>query len=303
MKKVLTATDIAAARKAGQTSLAVPAGAIITPQAADDAREFGIALVREGTAPAASAQRGVPAQPGTAYSRHAMPVPVAPLPLNVVQGSPAMPRILTQNIPQGAPPVAAQAYARYAAPAAAPVFPSVPAPVHTGQDAAFAEEVRRQVLARAGNVAPAAVDAAISAVLSGAGSGASFTGQARNAYPAQGSGSASPVVHASAAALPAANVASAPSAVSMVEVAAPGAALPGLGYMSWENSSFTWTFEHAAALVVLEGQLALTANGASVAANPGDSLLIPAGVAVTVSATGRVRCVHSSWPNPETRKG
>lgn len=292
MKKVLTATDVATARKAGQTSLAVPAGTIITPQAADDARDFGIALVREGASPAPALRAAPAAQPRAAYPQHAIPVPVNPLPLGVVQSGSAMPRILTQNVPQGVPPVAPQAYAQYAA---APA--SAPAPA--GQDAAFAEEVRRQVMARVGNVAPGAVDAAISAVLSGT------AGQAQAAQPAQAqsSGSAGPVVYASAAALPAANVASAPSAVSMVEVAAPGAALPGLGYMSWENSSFSWTFEHAAALVVLEGQLSLTANGAAVTANPGDSLLIPAGVAVTISAKGRVRCVHSSWPNPETRKG
>lgn len=305
MKQVITATDVATARKAGQATLAVPDGAIITPQAADDAREFGITLVRENGAPVAAGpmvpvyhaaamqprfmqpqvmqpqtmQPQAAQTPVIGYGPHVVPVPMAPLPLNAVQAGPVMPRILTQNIPQGVPPMPAQAYAPYPSPAQ-------PAPSQSASANDVVDEVRRLVMARLGNAVPPALDAVISSVLSGA--------------PGQGGG---PVVFASASSLPASNVASAPAAVSMVEVAAPSASLPGLGYLSWENSSFTWTFDTAEALAVLEGQLSLTANGSAYTAGPGDSFLIPAGVAVTLSAKGRVRCVHSSWPNPETAKG
>lgn len=54
MKKVITAIDISTARKAGAKQLAVPAGGIVTPQAADDARSYGINLVRESGVSAAS---------------------------------------------------------------------------------------------------------------------------------------------------------------------------------------------------------------------------------------------------------
>ena len=45
-KKIITAQDIRDARKAGQTSLACAADAIVTPQARDDAHAYGIALTR-----------------------------------------------------------------------------------------------------------------------------------------------------------------------------------------------------------------------------------------------------------------
>ncbi len=64
MKPLVTATDVSAARKAGQTSISIPADAIVTPQAADDARDYGIALMRGGAArglvPAPPAKGAVP---------------------------------------------------------------------------------------------------------------------------------------------------------------------------------------------------------------------------------------------------
>ena len=51
MKKVITAQDIRDTRKAGLTSLTHPADAIVTPQARDDARSYGIALQAARTEP------------------------------------------------------------------------------------------------------------------------------------------------------------------------------------------------------------------------------------------------------------
>ena len=48
-KIVITANEVREARKAGRTEIVVPLGAIVTPQARDDAREFGIRLAEEAS--------------------------------------------------------------------------------------------------------------------------------------------------------------------------------------------------------------------------------------------------------------
>lgn len=230
---VITAYDVSTARKAGQTSIVVPDGALITPQAADDARGYGIALERAGQCGASQA------------------MPVA---------------------------------GRPTAQAASSVI----------------DEVRRQVAAKLGNADPASLDAVISAVMA--------------AYPVSGAVPASSgapfirnagaVTQVSAADLPRqGNMAASPAAVSMVETVQSVGAHPGLGYMSWENSSFDWTFRHAEVLVVLEGEIALATGGAVLSGKTGDSFVIPEQSAVTLSAKGRARCVHAFWSNPETAKG
>ena len=47
MKELISAMNISEARKAGLQSISVPPGALITPQARDDARSYGIALVTQ----------------------------------------------------------------------------------------------------------------------------------------------------------------------------------------------------------------------------------------------------------------
>jgi uncharacterized cupin superfamily protein len=56
MKQLVCAQDIRNARTAGQTRLVIPAGAVITPQARDDARSYGITLTEE--APPVAGQAG-----------------------------------------------------------------------------------------------------------------------------------------------------------------------------------------------------------------------------------------------------
>lgn len=244
-KAVITAYDVSMARKAGQTGIAVPGGALVTPQAVDDARDYGIALIRGGQAPA------------------------------------------SVSVPAPAQPLATQ-----------------PGPDVT-------EEVRRQVLARLGNTAPASLDAVIASVVTGA--PGSSSGLASGSSPGFSSGGAAEVPFIRKAgsvslvvssALPASGSAgSGPAAVSMTEALPPGAAHPGIAYMAWENASFEWTFRHDEVLVVLEGEITLTSGSAALNGKPGDSLFIPAGSAVTLSARSRARCMHCSWPNPATAKG
>lgn len=232
MKKVITAIDISAARKTGATQLAVPAGGIVTPQAADDARSYGITLVREGGASAAS--RSIPAIPAPAFA------------------SPS----------------------RLAAP-----------------DSAAVAEVRRQVLAKVGATAdPARVDEAIRLVF---GTGPVSAGG--DSPYLRRAGGVTQVRHAALPAGASSGPQATPGGVQMIEALVPAEGSPGVSYMSWEQSSFAWTFSQSEVLVVLEGELRLTCEGAEVTALVGDALRIAAGSAVTLAAKNRVRCVLSSW--------
>lgn len=229
-KKVITAFDVDTARKAGLARIAVPDGALVTPQAADDARDYGITLTRGVQSP----------------------------------------------MPDELPP-----------PVASP-------------ERDIAEAVRRRVLARLGNSSPHGLDAAISSVIAEI-FGFSVNGTTvETAFVHKAGG----VRLVASSALPVRDsVGTGPAAASMVEAVPPEGTLPGIAYMSWENSSFAWTFPHAEVLVVLEGEIALTAEDTTVTGKPGDSFLIPPGSAVTLAAKGVARCVHSSWPNLATAKG
>lgn len=250
-KAVITAYDISMARKAGLTAVTVPAGALVTPQAADDARTYGIALAAPGAVPDATASGARAARGGG--------METAPL-----------------------------AAARQA------IRPP-------GDGAGITEEVRRRVLARLGNAAPAslpALDAVISSVMAGS-AGSSPGGE----EAASGIRKAGGVRHVSPALLSRERPGAGLSAVRMEEAVPPGGTHPGITYMSWENSSFAWTFRHDEVLVVLEGEITLAADGTALLGKPGDSFLIPAGSAVTLTARGGARCVCSSWPNPAIVKG
>ena len=60
-KPIITANAVREARKEGRTEMAVPAGAIVTPQAGDDARKFGIRLVKETSGSVAASCAAAPA--------------------------------------------------------------------------------------------------------------------------------------------------------------------------------------------------------------------------------------------------
>ena len=52
-KLIITAQAVHEARKEGRTEMAVPPGAIVTPQARDDARDYGIRLSEATSRPLA----------------------------------------------------------------------------------------------------------------------------------------------------------------------------------------------------------------------------------------------------------
>ena len=63
-----------------------------------------------------------------------------------------------------------------------------------------------------------------------------------------------------------------------------------VGYLDWENLSFSWTFRRTEVLVVLEGDLNLSIEGTPFSAAHGDVFSIPAGTEVELSSSGHVRC-------------
>ena len=63
-----------------------------------------------------------------------------------------------------------------------------------------------------------------------------------------------------------------------------------VGYLDWENLSFSWTFRRTEVLVVLEGDLNLSIEGTTFSAAHGDVFSIPAGTEVELSSSGHVRC-------------
>ena len=262
MKKVITAVDIRAARNAGQKCFAVPEGALVTPQAADDARDYGIALVRQAP--------GGTSAPEAAFGAASVPLraPVAPLPTPAPAPSirPPMPAPGVQASFSGAASVA-------------------PA------SASLEEEVRRQVLARLGaSVDSARVGEAVRAVLSGGGSPAS------GGAPVQNAGG---IVHVRKGDVPKAvpGASKGFAGVEMIETVIPaGVSSPGSGYLVFEKTSFEWTFPHTEILVLLEGELRLSSGGVTISAAPGDILHLPAGSSVTLSSSGKVCCACGSWP-------
>lgn len=59
-----------------------------------------------------------------------------------------------------------------------------------------------------------------------------------------------------------------------------------VGYLDWENLSFSWTFRRTEVLVVLEGDLNLSIEGTTFSAAHGDVFSIPAGTEVELSSSG-----------------
>ena len=245
MKQLITAQDISEAKKQGKSRLSLPADAIITPQAQDDARACGISFAE--APPVREAQ------------------PSAPCPCAATAGQACAP-------PSGQ-------------------TPSQTPGCRSDADA-LAAEVRRRVVARLAPFADTeAITKAVGAVLS-----------EKKLTPATAGTLKAPVTFSGAALVRAADIlpAGAGKASSGVtgitEALTPDGHGPGIGYLAFADSSFAWTFAHNEVLVVLEGELSLEGNGATLRAGPGDALRIDAGAEFTLSAAGPLRCVYSAWP-------
>lgn len=84
-------------------------------------------------------------------------------------------------------------------------------------------------------------------------------------------------------------------------IAPPGPAWTGLALMEWELTAAAWTDRHPHDEVnyVLEGELHVESDGATVVARPGDTVRVPAGSRATYAAPGHARMLAIYGPNPE----
>jgi ethanolamine utilization protein EutQ (cupin superfamily) len=309
MKKVITAQDIQEARKAGLTAVPVPPGAIITPQALDDARNYGIALQRESAVSTAAqpsaagppAQTVIPVRPVQAPAMAAVPISVyQAFPAASPQGhSDAASGPFTTGETQAARNLMAAAPVPATTPSAAPASP-LPATMPAGF---VAELISKQVAQYLGGTADMTrINAVVREVLGEHGVSVS-TGAAQSASSGATtvSGAHAPVQSGNGAvlvrgreALPAQSAAA--DAVVVTDSLTPDAQGPGIGYLQLTDSSFDWTFAADDVLVVLEGELRLHGAGLDVKAGPGDAVRLSAGLSCSLTATGRVSCVYSAWP-------
>jgi len=260
MKKVITAQDLQEARKAGLTAISVSPGALITPQAQDDARKYGIALQREPAASVAT-QTGRMAETPTAASQ-------------------AVRNLMAAVVPTTPQP---------------PVAPPFPTPTAIPPEF-VAELISRQVAQHLGSGADMArVNAVVQDVLREHGASAPVhPAQPTTQSPVQ-SGNGAVLVYGRDA-LSASGPGQSAGAVTVTDSLTPDAKGPGIGYMQFTGSSFEWTFTTDEVLLVLEGELRLSGAGLDLKAGPGDALRLSAGLSCTLTATGRVSCVYSAWP-------
>ena len=316
MKKVITAQDIQEARKAGLSALPLPPGAIITPQARDDAKAYGIALQNVSQTPASSVVPPPAVQPlqqpsggvsagmpsFVAQPRGQTVVPALRPVLAALSGTPqapvpAVPEMQTAATHEGAarhPMAARQDAAPHAEPPRAtpsPAAASAPAGGQALPESFIAEIISRQVAQHLGNrVGMDRINAVVQDVLNERKCAAVPNTSAASALPPE----AGAVLVRGREALPA----QPPSgdAVIVTDSLLPDARGPGIGYVQLADSAFAWTFAADEVFVVLEGELRVAGAGTDLIAGPGDALLLPAGFSCTLSGRGRTSCVYSSWP-------
>lgn len=268
MKKLITGMDISDARKAGIGSISVPPGALITPQARDDAKKYGIALVAQATS--------CPAQPDAA----------------------AAPQVSDESIDR-----VARRLARQTAIAASSDFPhasvsaAAPSTLSAQPDgAALAAEVLKRVApmvaSLGGHEGCPKLQALVNSVIADC-----LGGEAGASAPASSLAGVSglDVVRIEKKA----DVKRVPGEVEVEEAIAPGADGPGVTRLGWADSSFAWTFEFDEVLVVTGGEVEVKSGNSPMAGlvlATGEALRVRAGTSLTLTARGSASCVCSSWP-------
>lgn len=291
-KQIITAETVRLAWKAGQSVIVYAGGDIVTQQARDDARHHGITLTTEdllvpgSTGAESTAPAAAPARPVREESSEPQHVPTPTLTAEQLTAA-------TRQLQEVLAPLT-QALAASARPAETPTprptaveqaVTVVSAPAE--QDDLFTA-IRRGVLAAlpAGSVDEAFVDQLIHSVLSEMGHGAEAAASGTRPGVRQAAG----VTHVDSSAQLWGSSRNRDS-VSVMDVLSPAKGdAAAVGYLDWENLSFSWTFRRAEVLVVLEGELNLSIEGTTFSAVHGDVFSIPAGTEVELSSSGHVRC-------------
>lgn len=293
-KRIITAETVRLAWKAGQSAVVYAEGDIVTQQAQDDARRYGISLTAESSvvpepaAPAPAPAETVPAPAGQPEQQHAttpalsaeqlaaatrqLQDVLAPLTRALTahaQPAPDVPPVVfTPGVNPMAEPAPAQPQADEALIAAIRRRVMAALPAGSGVDEAFVERLIRSVLAETETdvASPARAEARPGVRQAGGVTHVDSRAQRRASIPVKGS-------------------------VSVMDVLSPvkGDAA-AVGYLEWENLSFSWTFRRTEVLVVLEGELDLSIEGTTFSAAHGDVFSIPAGTEAVLSASGYVKC-------------
>ena len=288
MKKVITAQDISEARKAGATSLPIASHAIVTPQAQDDARSYGITLQRVAENEAVAKMH----QP--LVSPAAQPQASAPL----LAGAAQLQRFtsITHGMPSAREPMANSA---------AKIEPVQGMVQGQTEKTSLMDAVRAGVAARLGGLSDAAlVNSVIADVMvEMAGGQQMVQREPAGALPAgepaalcrSGSGSEAVLVRGAGLSEQAGSR-HGPGGMVLTDILAPGPDGPGVGMMEFSATAFEMAFAAHEVLTVLEGELVVTVQGQTLRAGKGDAVRLSAGAKATLSSGGYVRCLYSAWP-------
>ncbi len=291
-KRIITAETVRLAWKAGQSAVVYAEGDIVTQQAQDDARRYGLSLTPEDSvvpeaasvpaatpAPAVQESVGQPAQQHVttpalsaeqlaAATRQLQEV-LAPLTQALTAHAPAPavpPVVFTPGVNPMAEPAPARPQADEALIAAIRGRVMAALPAGSGVDVAFVDRLIKSVLAETDDASPVQAEARPGIRQAGGVTHVDSRAQRRASVPVKGS-------------------------VAVMDVLSPARGdAAAVGFLEWENLSFSWTFRCTEVLVVLEGELNLSIEGTTFSAAHGDVFSIPAGTEAVLSASGHVRC-------------
>ena len=272
-KQIITAETVRLAWKAGESVIVYAKGDIVTQQAQDDARHYGITLTTE-----------TPVAPSSALAEpEAEAVPPVPPVLEEVPASQEPVHVPTPALTADQLAAAARQLQEALVPLTQALTASVAPAEQRSDDLLVA--IRRGVLSAlpAGTADEALIDRLIASVL--AEMGACAAPETRPGVRQAGG-----VTHVDSKAQYWGG-SRAKGSVAVMDVLSPAKGdAASVGYLDWENLSFSWTFRRTEVLVVLEGDLNLSIEGTTFSAAHGDVFSIPAGTEVELSSSGHVRC-------------
>ncbi len=321
MKELITANTISDARKAGVKHIYVTSGALITPQARDDAKQYGIALLMQeqpapNVAPTYTTQ--APVMVNTIPAQNHFPAYATTQQHRVVMNSPNSPShmdpIMQQLVDQV---LKAVSPAQNPAPAPSWSVNTCPAQGQAINPAAITAQVVQQVntllAARGGIAAFPGLDATIAAIV------AEFTQQCSGftQAPAVSMPSAMPASMPSSS-IPSSSMASCAQGtmagvdvvpfsaqqpagrvqgeVTIEEALLPGQNGPGVTRFTFTDTSLVWTFTHQEVLVVTHGSIEVQGAGSTCMLTQGSAIRVASGTSVTLVAHGAASCVCTTWP-------
>ena len=289
MRELITAQNIADARRIGQREIVVASDALITPQAKDDANLYGITIKfceeRDALQPMSIQSTHYAQNPAPCYGLHHGQEMVKH---NYVQGYRPL------YAPNPLPRLAPLQENRYLMNmnntnnGIAPSWASTGSNAPTGSSvnvADIASQVAMQLQKLLGNSSNLqnTVSQVVAEVL-----GNATPQQATNVNLITGVD----VIPFSATC----QKVSVQGEVSVEEVLLADANGPGVTRFSFANTALEWTFVHDEVLVVTKGNLDLCQGNARISLATGGSVRIRKGTSLSLIAQGEVCCLSSSWP-------